>query len=124
MEEEDLELTPEEVEANADAKAALAALRKALGVMSEEEKAKLLLNNVLDSLLMNIAEGFATAADLGVAIRLLQNNDIGITPTRDNAAGKLKAKLEEASRRASTENLVPVEELAKVDIEDFMGGTH
>lgn len=124
MEEEDLELTPEEVEANADAKAALAALRKALAVMSEEEKAKLLLNNVLDSLLMNIAEGFATAADLGVAIRLLQNNDIGITPTRDNAAGKLKAKLEEASRRASTGNLVPVEELARVDIEDFMGGTH
>lgn len=120
---EDLDFAQDE-EVNAEAKAALAALRKALGVMSEEEKAKLLLNNVLDSLLINIAEGFATAADLGVAIRLLQNNDIGITPTRDNAAGKLKARLEEASKRASTENLVPIEELAKVDIEDFLGGAH
>lgn len=114
----------EEEEVNMELDAALEVLKKALTTMSQEEKAKLLLDKVLNNLIITLEDGFATAADYGVAIRLLKDNNIGITPTRDNVAGQLQAKLAESSRRASEDNLVPVEQLGKFDIDDFVENMH
>lgn len=103
---------------------ALDVLKKALTTMSQEDRAKLLLDKVLNNLIITLEEGMATAADYGVAIRFLKDNSIGITPTRDNVAGKLQDKLAESSRRASEDNVVPVQELGKFDIDDFVEGLH
>lgn len=96
-------------------------LEALLGGMSNEEIAKLLLNKTLAKLALLIEDDMATAADYNVVRQFLKDNNIGITPTRTNAAGKLKAKLDEAAaKRGATPGIIAVDELDNVDISDFM----
>lgn len=117
---DDISLDEElEVEASGyseELKQRLAALEAELITMSDEQIARLLLNKMLKSLAIRIEEGMATAADLNVARAILKDNDIGIIPTRDNAAGKLKEKLE---RRASESKAMPMDEICTLDISDW-----
>lgn len=96
-------------------------LEALLGGMSNEEIAKLLLNKTLAKLALLIEDDMATAADYNVVRQFLKDNNIGITPTRTNAAGKLQEKLDEAAkRRGQVQGIIPVEELDNVDVSDFM----
>ncbi|URG13944.1 putative DNA maturase A [Aeromonas phage AHPMCC7] len=97
------------------------AFMERLRSMSNEELAKLLLNESLISLARTINKGWATAADLNAARQFLKDNDIGIVPTRTNAAGKLKEALQ--ARSASSQQspgVIPIEELDQLDIDDFV----
>lgn len=92
-----------------------------LMAMADQELAKLLLKRVLATLISNIDTGLATASDLNVARALLKDNNIGIVPTRDNAAGILEARLKQQEQRAlSTPGITAPNQLNEVDISDFV----
>lgn len=92
-----------------------------LGSMNNEDIAKLLLNKSLVKLALLLEDDMATAADYNVIRSILKDNNIGIVPTRTNAAGKLQEKLDEAAkRRGQVQGIIPVEELDNVDVSDFM----
>lgn len=96
-------------------------LEALLGGMSNEEIAKLLLNKTLAKLALLIEDDMATAADYNVVRQFLKDNNIGITPTRTNVAGKLEAKLKEAAaRRDQVKGIIPVDDLDNVDVSDFI----
>lgn len=89
--------------------------------MTNEDLAKLLLTESLISLARTINKGWATAADLNAARQFLKDNNIGIVPTRTNAAGKLKEALEQRSQSAQSQRgIIPIEELDQLDLEDFV----
>lgn len=89
--------------------------------MNNEDIAKLLLNKSLVKLALLLEDDMATAADYNVIRSILKDNNIGIVPTRTNAAGKLQEKLDEAAkRRGQVQGIIPVEELDNVDVSDFM----
>lgn len=99
----------------------LAQLEALLGSMNNEDIAKLLLNKSLVKLALLLEDDMATAADYNVIRSILKDNNIGIVPTRTNAAGKLQEKLDEAAkRRGQVQGIIPVEELDNVDVSDFM----
>lgn len=102
----------------------LAAFKKVLMTLSDEEKARMLLSASLDQLLINIKEGMSSASDLNVARQFLKDNDIGIVPTRENVAGKLAEALRRNSANSDAANAVPVEKLGEFDVTDFMEGIH
>lgn len=115
------ELETDMPDVDAAAEEADKAFMERLRSMSNEELAKLLLNESLISLARTINKGWATAADLNAARQFLKDNDIGIVPTRTNAAGKLKEALQ--ARSASSQQspgVIPIEELDQLDIEDFV----
>lgn len=90
--------------------------------MADQELAKILLKKMLTTLIANIESGLATASDLNVARALLKDNNIGIVPTRDNAAGILQQRLAANSERAaSNPGVISPSELNSVDIDDFVG---
>lgn len=90
--------------------------------MTNEDLAKMLLNKSLIHLVKLIGDDMATAADISAARGLLKDNNIGIVPTRTNAAGALAAKLNErAAIGRVTPGIIPVEDLDQVDLEDFVG---
>lgn len=96
-------------------------LEELLGGMSNEDIAKLLLNKTLTKLALLLEDDMATAADYNVVRQILKDNNIGIVPTRTNAAGKLQEKLEEAARRRQqTPGMIDMQELDNIDIQDFV----
>ena len=96
-------------------------LEALLGSMNNEEIAKLLLNKSLVKLALLLEDDMATAADYNVIRSILKDNNIGIVPTRTNAAGMLKEKLEAAAARRNTNpGIIPVEELDNVALDDFI----
>lgn len=98
-----------------------AAFLKRLQEMTNEDLAKMLLNKSLVHLVKLIHDDMATAADLSAARAFLKDNNIGIVPTRANAAGQLMQKLEHrAAAIAGNSQQIPVEDLDKVDIDDFI----
>lgn len=95
--------------------------KELLASMSNEQLAKMLLNKTLTSLAVLLEEDMATAADYNVIRAILKDNNIGIVPTRENAMGKLQAKLKEASTRNQGQaNIIKPDELTNVDIDDFV----
>ena len=109
------ELTPEQLKKAKDDAAFLARLRE----LSNEELAKMLLNESLVHLVKLINDGFATAADISAARGILKDNNIGIVPTRTNAAGKLKQQLLRRAKSAER-NQEGVGDLNQMDINDFV----
>ncbi|AKQ07703.1 hypothetical protein [Yersinia phage vB_YenP_ISAO8] len=90
--------------------------------MTNEDLAKMLLNKSLIHLVRLISDDMATAADISAARALLKDNNIGIVPTRTNAAGALEAKLKERSGMSMSQpGIIPVDDLNNIDIEDFVG---
>lgn len=109
------DLTPEQKK-KAEEDAAFLARLRALG---NEELAKMLLNESLVHLVKLVKDGFATAADISAARGLLKDNNIGIVPTRTNAAGKLKQQLLRRAK-AAERNQDGVGDLNQMDIDDFV----
>lgn len=98
-----------------------AIFQKRLLSMSNESLAKHLLTESMRKLAMLLKDDMATAADYNVIRAILKDNNIGIVPTRDNAAGKLEEQLKSRAAMHSThKNIIPVDELTEVDISDFM----
>lgn len=91
-----------------------------LSAMSNEELAKLLLNNSLKQLLVTINKGWATASDINTARQFLKDNNIGIVPTRENAAGALKDKLAQRANEAKSGAHHNVADLDNVSVDDFI----
>ena len=92
-----------------------------LAGMSNEQLAKLLLNKSLVKLAVLLEEDMATAADYNVIRAILKDNNIGIVPTRENAMGKLQAKLKERSgENQKQSNIIAPDKLTDVDIDDFV----
>nr|UWD77063.1 MAG: DNA packaging protein [Bacteriophage sp.] len=91
-----------------------------LSNMSNEDLAKLLLNNSLKQLLVTINKGWATASDINTARQFLKDNNIGIVPTRSNAAGALQKKLKERAAAAKGGTHHSVSDLDNVGIDDFI----
>ena len=111
----------EELDVQLEEEAKLKAFREMLFSMDNEGLAKLLLNKSLVNLAMLLEENMATAADYNVIRAILKDNNIGIVPTRDNAMGKLKAKLEQRSSENSGQaHIIPPAQLREVDIDDFL----
>ena len=95
--------------------------KELLASMSNEQLAKMLLNKTLTSLAVLLEEDMATAADYNVIRAILKDNNIGIVPTRENAMGKLQAKLKERSEGNQKQaNIIKPDELTNVDIDDFV----
>lgn len=109
------DLTPEQKKKAEEDAAFLARLR----ALSNEELAKMLLNESLVHLVKLVKDGFATAADISAARGLLKDNNIGIVPTRTNAAGKLKQQLLRRAK-AAERNQDGVGDLNQMDIDDFV----
>ncbi|QYW05819.1 putative DNA maturase A [Vibrio phage vB_VpaP_G1] len=98
-----------------------AAFLKRLQEMSNEDLAKMLLNKSLIHLVKLINDDMATAADLSAARAFLKDNNVGIVPTRTNAAGALQEKLRQRAELIhNTPNQIPVDDLDNVDIDDFV----
>lgn len=96
-------------------------LEEMLNGMSNEAIAKLLLNKTLSKLALLLEADMATAADYNVVRSILKDNNIGIVPTRENAAGKLEQKLKEAAaRRSTTPGIIDVDKLDDVSMDDFV----
>lgn len=112
------ELSPEDILRQEEDAKFLARLQS----MTNEDLAKMLLNKSLIHLVRLISDDMATAADISAARGILKDNNIGIVPTRTNAAGALVAKLQERSAMSQTQpGIIPVDDLDKVDIDDFIG---
>lgn len=109
------DLTPEQKKKAEEDAAFLARIR----ALSNEELAKMLLNESLVHLVKLVKDGFATAADISAARGLLKDNNIGIVPTRTNAAGKLKQQLLRRAK-AAERNQDGVGDLNQMDIDDFV----
>lgn len=109
------DLTPEQQKKAEEDAAFLVRLR----ALSNEELAKMLLNESLVHLVKLVKDGFATAADISAARGLLKDNNIGIVPTRTNAAGKLKQQLLRRAK-AAERNQDGVGDLNQMDIDDFV----
>ncbi|AZQ96386.1 putative DNA maturase A [Aeromonas phage ZPAH7B] len=100
----------------------MAMFKEMMAKMSNEDLAKHLLNKSLQNLAVLLEEDMATAADMNVIRAILKDNNIGIVPTRTNAAGKLKEKLAERSQTSlQTPGVIPIHELDEVDLSDFVG---
>lgn len=111
----------EELDAQLENDEKLRQFKELLASMSNEQLAKMLLNKTLTSLAVLLEEDMATAADYNVIRAILKDNNIGIVPTRENAMGKLQAKLKEASTRNQNQaNIIKPDELSQVDIDDFV----
>lgn len=111
----------EELDAQLENDEKLRQFKELLASMSNEQLAKMLLNKTLTSLAVLLEEDMATAADYNVIRAILKDNNIGIVPTRENAMGKLQAKLKEASTRNQNQaNIIKPDELSRVDIDDFV----
>ena len=120
--EDDLpEQSPEELDKIAEQEKKDAEFLARLQSMTNEDLAKLLLNESLKSLLVTLNKGWATASDINAARQILKDNNIGIVPTRTNVAGQLQAKLDAAAaRRNQAPGIINVDELDNVDVNDFM----
>lgn len=95
--------------------------KEQLARMGNEELGKMLLNKSLQKLAVLLEEDMATAADYNVIRAILKDNNIGIVPTRDNAAGKVVAKLKERAAQSQAQpGVIPLSELENVDINDFI----
>ncbi|CCI88427.2 hypothetical protein BN110_008 [Yersinia phage phiR8-01] len=93
-----------------------------LQAMTNEDLAKMLLNKSLIHLVRLINDDMATAADISAARAILKDNNIGIVPTRTNAAGALEEKLKERSAMSQQQpGIIPVDDLNNIDINDFIG---
>lgn len=91
-----------------------------LSGMGNEDIAKHLLNKSLIKLAILLEEDMATAADFNVIRSILKDNNVGIVPTRTNAAGRIQAKLKERSDvNQGLTGIIPIEQLDKFDIADF-----
>lgn len=111
----------DELDAELENAEKLRQFKELLASMSNEQLAKMLLNKTLTSLAVLLEEDMATAADYNVIRAILKDNNIGIVPTRENAMGKLQAKLKEASTRNQGQaNIIKPDELTNVDIDDFV----
>lgn len=119
--EDDLpEQSQEELDKIAEQEKKDAEFLERLSNMSNEELAKLLLNNSLKQLLVTINKGWATASDINTARQFLKDNNIGIVPTRSNAAGALQKKLKERADAAKDGSHHSVADLDNVGIDDFI----
>lgn len=99
-----------------------AMFKEMLAKMTNEDLAKHLLNKSLQNLAVLLEEDMATAADMNVIRAILKDNNIGIVPTRTNAAGKLQEKLAARSKQSlQTPGVIPIQELDEVDLSDFVG---
>ncbi|AWH15401.1 putative DNA maturase A [Aeromonas phage 25AhydR2PP] len=99
-----------------------AMFKEMLAKMTNEDLAKHLLNKSLQNLAVLLEEDMATAADMNVIRAILKDNNIGIVPTRTNAAGKLQEKLAARSKQSlQTPGVIPISELDEVDLSDFVG---
>lgn len=111
----------DELDAELENAEKLRQFKELLASMSNEQLAKMLLNKTLTSLAVLLEEDMATAADYNVIRAILKDNNIGIVPTRENAMGKLQAKLKEASTRNQGQaNIIKPDDLTNVDIDDFV----
>lgn len=119
-EEEDLD-TELDADSQLEREEKLLAFKKLLESMDNEDLAKLLLNKSLIKLAVLLEEDMATAADFNVIRAILKDNKIGIVPTRTNAMGALQAQLAKRSQEnQSSKGVIPVGELDKVDLDDFV----
>ncbi|AOT25408.1 putative DNA maturase A [Pectobacterium phage PP2] len=110
-----------DADAQLEREAKLVAFKALLASMDNEDLAKLLLNKSLIKLAVLLEEDMATAADFNVIRAILKDNKIGIVPTRTNAMGALKAQLDKRSKEnQSSKGVIPVDELDKVDLDDFV----
>ncbi|AZF88106.1 terminase small subunit [Pectobacterium phage Arno160] len=117
----DREEFEDELDAQLEREDKLVAFKALLASMDNEDLAKLLLNKSLIKLAVLLEEDMATAADFNVIRAILKDNKIGIVPTRTNAMGALKAQLDKRSKEnQSSKGVIPVDELDKVDLDDFV----
>ena len=114
------EQSPEELDKIAEQEKKDAEFLARLQSMTNEDLAKLLLNESLKSLLVTLNKGWATASDINAARQILKDNNIGIVPTRQNAAGQLQKKLKERAEAAKDGTHHTVADLDNVGIDDFI----
>ena len=107
-------LTPEE-------RALLAKLQG----MGNEDLAKHILKAALIRLAMSIESGLATAADLNVARQFLKDNNVGIVPTRGNAAHRVQEAIQRRAGEVGAKvDTIPLDQIDSFDISDFVGRGH